>query len=59
MKFAGIDADRFSAHSTFGGSKSKAKAMGVPMADILKAANWSSTSMFCHFYHKPIDSHRF
>ena len=59
MKSTGIDTDRFSTHSTHSASTSKAKAVGVSTADILKAANWSSTSMFCRFYHKPIDSHRF
>ena len=59
MKPAGIDTDIFTAHSTRAASTSKAKAVGVPTADTLKAANWSSTSTFCHYYHKLIDSPRF
>jgi hypothetical protein len=56
MKLAGINTDIFSAHSTRSASTLKAKAVGVLVADILKAANWSSASMFCRFYHKSIDS---
>ena len=51
-KLAGIDMNTFSAHCTRGASTSKAKLVGVSMSDILKAANWSSTSTFCHFYHR-------
>ena len=29
------------------------KAVGVPMTEILKAANWSSASTFCRFYNRP------
>jgi len=29
---------------------------GFSAAGILKAASWSSTSTFCCFYHRPIDS---
>ena len=54
MADAGIDTDVFSAHSTRGASTSKAKAMGVSTADILRAANWSSDSTFCRFYRRPI-----
>ena len=53
MKEAGIDTSTFTAHSTRGAATSKAKAAGVPMADILKAANWSSSSTFCRFYNRP------
>ena len=56
MKAAGINTDMFSAHSTRGASTSKANTLGVSSADILKAANWSSTSTFCRFYHRPTHS---
>ena len=36
MKEAGIDTSTFMAHSTWGAATSKVKAVGVPMADILK-----------------------
>ena len=53
MKEAGIDTSTFMAHSSQGAATSKAKAVGVPMVDILKAANWSSNSTFCRFYNRP------
>ena len=39
MKEAGIDTSTFMTHSTWGAATSKVKAVGVPMADILKAGN--------------------
>ena len=59
MKAAGIDTQIFSAHSTRGAATSKAKAAGVSSAEILKAANWSSISTFCRFYHRPSHSGNF
>ena len=59
MKKAGINTDAFSAHSARGAATSKAKAVGVATADILKAASWSSTSTFCRFYHRPINNGQF
>lgn len=59
MKLAGIDTDKFSAHSTRGASTSKAKQVGVSTTDILKAANWTTASTFCRFYHRPINSGKF
>ena len=59
MKAAGINTDMFSAHSTRGASTSKANTLGVLSADILKAANWSSTSTFWRFYHRPTHSASF
>jgi len=56
MKEAGIDTSVFTAHSTRGAATSKARAVGVPMAEILKAANWNSTSTFCRFYNRPTTS---
>ena len=51
LKVAGVDTERFTAHSTRGASTSRALARGVPIAEILKVANWSSTSTFERFYH--------
>ena len=44
LEQAGINTEIFSAHSTRGASE-----------DILKAANWSSESVFQRFYHKEVD----
>ena len=59
MAKAGIDTTRFKAHSTRAGATSKAKATGVSMADILKAAVWSRESTFEQFYHRPIQASTF
>ena len=45
MKEAGINISLFTAHSTQGAATSKAQAVGVPMTEILKAANWSSSDI--------------
>ena len=49
MSQAGINTEMFSAHSTRGAATSKAKMVGVSLSDIVKAANWSSTSTFTRF----------
>ena len=54
MEAAGVDTKVFTAHSTRGASTSKAHKVGVGTADILRAANWSSASTFCHFYCTPV-----
>ena len=59
MDSAGIDTKVFSAHSTRGAATSKAKSAGVSTGDILKTANWSTTSTFCRFYHRPVNSGKF
>ena len=55
MKAAGIDTNT-SVHSTRSASTSKAKSTGVPMSEILKAANWRPASTFCRFYNRPVSS---
>lgn len=55
LSTAGIDTTIFSAHSVRGASTSKAANMGITTNDILKAANWSSESVFQKFYHKPTE----
>ena len=55
LERAGIDPSIFGAHSTRGASASAAVRGGITTADILKAANWSSESIFQRFYHKEID----
>ena len=59
MKLSGIDTTLFSAHSTRGAATSKAKSVGLPVGEILKAANWSSSSTFCRFYNRPVNSGQF
>ena len=49
MHQAGVDTEVFSAHSTRGATTSKARLVGVSLGDIVKAANWSSTSTFSRF----------
>ncbi|XP_065902413.1 uncharacterized protein [Dysidea avara] len=53
---AGIDTAIFSAHSTRGASSSAAAKVGITTNDILKAADWSSESVFQKFYYKPSDN---
>ena len=55
MELAGINPDIFGAHSTRGASASAAARGGITLEDILKAANWSSESVFQKFYHKQVD----
>ena len=43
------------AHSTRGASASAAARGGITTEDILKAANWSSESVFQKFYHKEVN----
>lgn len=50
---AGIDISRFKAHSTRAASTSAARAMGIPLDEIMKVAGWSRVSTFETFYHKP------
>jgi len=51
LGLAGIDTSIFNAHSTRGAS-SMASSLGITTDDILKAADWSSESVFQKFYHK-------
>jgi hypothetical protein len=55
LEQAGINPSIFGAHSTRGASTSAAARSGVTTEDILKAANWSSESVFQRYYHKEAD----
>ena len=55
LEEAGIDSSIFGAHSTHGASASAAARGGVTLEEILKAANWSSESVFQRFCHKEVD----
>ena len=52
LEASGVDTSIFNAHSVRGASSSKAANMGITTNDILKAADWSSESVFQRFYHK-------
>ncbi len=51
---AGIDTLTFSAHSTRSASTSLAKAKGLSISEISKAAGWSNDHTFARHYRKPI-----
>ena len=54
---AGIDNDIFKGHSTRSASTSKARNVGVSIADIQNMADWSaSSSTFRRFYYRPTHS---
>ena len=59
LKAAGIDVSIFGAHSVRGASSSTAMNMGIIINDILKAADWSSESVFQKFYYKGIENPNF
>ena len=56
---AGIDTSVFKAFSTQNASTSAAPNAGITTADILKAADWSSESVFTKFYYRPLWSGAF
>ena len=56
LKEAGIDIARFAAHSTRGAVASNARAMGVPVATILKNAGWKTSIAFARHYNKRIEN---
>jgi len=49
---SGIDVTTFPAHSTRGASSSAAADYGITIGDILKAADWSTESVFRKFYNR-------
>ena len=53
LKLSGFDTNIFTAHSTRSASSSAAADSGVTTSDILKAADWSSESVFRKFYYRP------
>ena len=59
LEAAGIDTSVFSAHSVRGASSSAAANLGIATNDILKAADWSSQSVFQKFYYKPVEDPSF
>ena len=55
MENAGIDTNKYKAHSTRSAATSKAKARGMSVQQIMQAANWSNARTFLRFYNKQID----
>ena len=53
LGLAGIDTEKFKAHSTRGAAASCSHKLGVALMDILETAGWSSNSTFSKFYHRP------
>jgi len=56
LGLAGIDTNKFKAHSTRSASASAAASAGVTTNQIMEAADWSSSSVFQQFYYKPTNS---
>ena len=56
---AGVDTEIFKAHSVRSASTSAAAMAGITTEDILKAADWSSETVFQKFYHKPVRVNKF
>ena len=55
LNLAGIDTTVFKSHSTRMASTSKARALHVPIDDILKSGGWSKECTFRKFYNRPIN----
>lgn len=55
LDLSGVNTKLFKAHSYRSASTSDARSKGVSLADIMRTANWKSTSVFAKFYNKPID----
>ena len=56
MAEAGIDTQKFKAHSTRGAAVSKARAQGLSVEQILERADWARASTFRRFYHRGLES---
>ena len=56
MVEAGIDTQKFKAHSTRGAAVSKARAQGLSVEQILERADWARASTFRRFYHRGLES---
>lgn len=54
MSRAGIDVDKFKAHSVRSAATTKAYAKNIPLKDIMSLAGWTSESTFKKFYLKPV-----
>jgi len=59
LQEAGVDTNKFTGHSTRSAAVSAAALRGVSAKDIMKMANWSTSSTFEKFYRKPVKSCNF
>ena len=53
LEKSGVDISIFKAHSVWGAAATAASRGGITTNEILKAADWSSESVFTKFYYKP------
>ena len=53
MEKAGIDTSMFKAHSARGAAATVAANAGITTEDVLRAADWTSDTVFKKFYYKP------
>ena len=58
LDLAGIDTKTFKAHSVRGASASAAASAGLTTNQIMKAADWSSESVFQRFYYRPVSTNQ-
>ena len=56
LEQAGIDINKYSAHSSRAASTSSCKAKGLCLAMIMQSAGWSNSCTFAKFYDKPVDT---
>lgn len=57
MTLAGINVNKYKAHSTRSAASSKAEALGLSIEEIIQQGNWSNKNTFEKFYKKPIVTH--
>ena len=55
LQSAGIDINKYTAHSSRAASTSHCKAKGLNLCEILAAAGWSNAQTFARYYEKPLD----
>ena len=56
---AGIDCEKYKAHSVRAAATSRAKSSFVPIQDILRTAGWSNVQTFREYYDKSLESNAF
>ena len=59
LKDSGLNTSIFKPHSVRGASTTAAANSSVPLSEILRMADWSSSSTFEKFYYKPVYSSEF
>ena len=55
MKLAGIDVNKYKAHSTRGASASAAKSKGASISQILKIGDWYNFGTYQRFYERAVE----